>query len=83
MSDLRARIAAAMPEDAIDTARRCTEPDCCPQGRVATSNTHGSWTTCDDCGQNWWCVPTEWDWLNEPVSWSCSGGCDDGWDDGR
>lgn len=47
--------------------------------RATTENTQGVWTTCDDCGEDWWCVVTERDYLDEPTAWGCSGGCNDGW----
>lgn len=55
--------------------------DCmmCGTPRAETSRTEGVWTTCGDCGQDWWCVPAEYDCLDEVVAWRCSGGCEDGW----
>ena len=47
--------------------------------RETTERTQGVWTTCDFCENEWWCVVAERDYLDEPVSWRCSGGCDDGW----
>lgn len=49
--------------------------------RVATERTQGVWTACDECGEDWWCVVTERDHLDEPTEWGCSGGCQDGWPD--
>ena len=60
---------------------QCTDRDCCPTDRHATPRTQGVWTTCDDCGANWWCVVGERDWMDEAVTHVCSGGCDDGYDD--
>jgi hypothetical protein len=45
--------------------------------RVTTEQTHGVWTGCDFCGTDWWCTVAERDYLDEPVSWICSDGCDD------
>ncbi|HET7386984.1 MAG TPA: hypothetical protein VFJ19_10015 [Nocardioidaceae bacterium] len=48
-----------------------------------TEHTHGAWTSCDNCGHDWWCVVGERDYLDEPVTFVCSDGCgwDDDWDD--
>lgn len=59
----------------------CDNPECCNPDRRATQHTQGVWTTCDDCGQNWWCVASEYDYFDQPTAFACSGGCDDGWDD--
>jgi hypothetical protein len=45
--------------------------------RVTSQDTHGVWTTCDECREDWWCVVGERDELDEPLSWICSDGCDD------
>lgn len=45
--------------------------------RIATADTHGVWATCDNCGDDWWCYVAERDYLDEPVAWHCSDGCDD------
>lgn len=50
---------------------------CCTD-RKTTPRTQGVWTTCDHCGHEWWCIPTEYDDLDEPTEFGCSGGCDDG-----
>jgi hypothetical protein len=55
------------------------EKACCTD-RETTEHTDGVWTTCDDCEHDWWCVVTQRDDLDEPLSWSCSGGCDDGFE---
>lgn len=47
--------------------------------RVLTERTQGVWTTCDDCGEDWWCVVTERDYMDEATAFGCSGGCADGW----
>lgn len=51
----------------------------CCYDRVATEHTQGVWTSCNECGHDWWCVATERDYLDEPTAWGCSGGCDNGW----
>lgn len=43
----------------------------------------GVWTTCDECGHDWWCIPVEWDYLDEATSYACSTGCDHDPDDWR
>jgi len=57
---------------------------CCAE-RETTETTHGVWTSCDECGHDWWCVVSERDYLDEPTSWICSDGCYgddyDGWDE--
>lgn len=53
------------------------EKVCCTD-REVTERTQGVWTTCDDCGHDWWCVVGERDELDEPVTFVCSDGC--GWD---
>lgn len=60
---------------------RCEDPECCDPDRRTTERTQGVWTTCDECGANWWCVASEWDWMDEPTAFVCSGGCEDGYDD--
>ena len=50
----------------------------CCYDREATPRTQGVWTSCDECGHDWWCVVGERDYLDEPVTWVCSDGC--GWD---
>ena len=50
---------------------------CCTE-RDTTDRTCGVWTTCDECGHDWWCVVGERDWMDEPVTFVCSGGCRDG-----
>lgn len=45
--------------------------------RITTEHTQGVWTTCDACGDDWWCVVWERDYLDEPISWICSDGCED------
>jgi hypothetical protein len=50
--------------------------------RQTTERTHGVWTTCDHCHEDWWCIATDWDFLDDPTEFGCSGGCDDGWDPG-
>ena len=61
----------------LDDTTRC---GMCGTARHTTERTHGVWTNCDDCGQDWWCVSTEEDDFDVPISWGCSGGCEDGWD---
>ena len=53
------------------------EKVCCTD-REVTERTQGVWTSCDECGHDWWCVVGERDELDEPVTWICSDGC--GWD---
>lgn len=67
--------APTLPDDLM--VGRCL---LCGSSRKVTERTQGVWTTCDDCEQQWWCVVTEWDYLDEPTRWGCSGGCEDGWD---
>ena len=54
---------------------------CCTE-RVWTERTQGVWTSCDECGHDWWCVVGERDWMDEPVTFVCSGGCEDGFPEG-
>lgn len=51
---------------------------CCTD-REATAHTRGVWTSCDDCGHDWWCVGVDEDDMDEPTRYVCSDGCD--WDD--
>jgi hypothetical protein len=37
----------------------------------------GVWGQCDVCGEDSWVVPWERDYLDEPISWVCGGGCDE------
>lgn len=53
------------------------EKVCC-YDREMTERTQGVWTSCDECGHDWWCVVGERDWMDEPVNFVCSDGC--GWD---
>lgn len=56
----------------------CDDLRSCCYDRETTERTQGVWTTCDECGHDWWCVVGERDWMDEPETWVCSGGCDDG-----
>jgi len=58
---------------------RCEDPTCCDPDRHTTERTQGVWTTCDDCGADWWCVVGSRDWMDEPETFVCSGGCEDGY----
>lgn len=58
---------------------------CCTD-REITDRTHGVWTTCDDCGHDWWCIGVDRDWMDEVTRYVCSDGCEQGdgdewWDD--
>lgn len=60
----------------------------CCYDREMTDRTQGVWTTCDECGHDWWCVVGERDWMDEPVTFVCSDGCggadeDDDWEADR
>lgn len=57
--------------------------------RNLTEHTHGVWTTCDLCGEDWWCIGIDRDYMDEPTRYVCSDGClhdrdvySDGCDDG-
>lgn len=57
------------------------EKVCC-HDREVTEHTHGVWTSCDNCGHDWWCIGVDRDYMDEPTRYVCSDGCeDDDWDD--
>lgn len=57
------------------------EKVCC-HDREVTEHTHGVWTSCDNCGHDWWCIGVDPDYMDEPTRYVCSDGCeDDDWDD--